>query len=276
MNSVVFAFLLTLFAGLATGIGSLLALLTRRTNTKFLSVSLGFSAGVMIYVSMIEIFVKARESLVAVLGERGGSWLTVAGFFAGMLVIALIDRFIPEGDNPHEIKRVECYIDENGNQVCPLPSRDPKSRLLRTGVFTALAIAIHNFPEGLATFISGMQAPTLAVPIAVAIAIHNIPEGIAVSIPVYFSTGSKKKAFVYSFLSGLSEPLGAVVGFTLLRAFVNDLTFGIVFSMVAGIMVFISLDELLPSAREYGEAHLSIYGLISGMMVMAVSLLLFM
>lgn len=276
MNSVVFAFLLTLFAGLATGIGSLLALLTKRTNTKFLSVSLGFSAGVMIYVSMIEIFVKARESLVAVLGERGGSWLTVVGFFAGMMVIALIDRFIPEGDNPHEIKRVECYIDENGNEVCPIPSRDSKSKLLRTGVFTALAIAIHNFPEGLATFISGMQEPTLAIPIAVAIAIHNIPEGIAVSIPVFFSTGSKKKAFVYSFLSGLSEPLGAVVGFTLLRPFVNDLTFGVVFSMVAGIMVFISLDELLPSAREYGEAHLSIYGLISGMMVMAVSLLLFM
>lgn len=276
MNSVVFAFLLTLFAGLATGIGSLLALLTKRTNTKFLSVSLGFSAGVMIYVSMIEIFVKAKESLVAVLGERGGSWLTVAGFFAGMMVIALIDRFIPEGDNPHEIKRVECYIDENGNEVCPLPSRDSKSKLLRTGLFTALAIAIHNFPEGLATFISGMQEPTLAIPIAVAIAIHNIPEGIAVSIPVFFSTGSKKKAFVYSFLSGLSEPLGAVVGFTLLRAFVNDLTFGVVFSMVAGIMVFISLDELLPSAREYGEAHLSIYGLISGMMVMAMSLLLFM
>lgn len=274
MNSVVFAFLLTLFAGLATGIGSLLALLTKRTNTKFLSASLGFSAGVMIYVSMIEIFVKARESLVAVLGERGGSWLTVVGFFAGMMVIALIDRFIPEGDNPHEIKRVECYIDENGNEVCPIPSRE--SKLLRTGVFTALAIAIHNFPEGLATFISGMQEPTLAIPIAVAIAIHNIPEGIAVSIPVFFSTGSKKKAFVYSFLSGLSEPLGAVVGFTLLRPFVNDLTFGVVFSMVAGIMVFISLDELLPSAREYGEAHLSIYGLISGMMVMAVSLLLFM
>lgn len=274
MNSVIFAFLLTLFAGLATGIGSLLALLTKRTNTKFLSVSLGFSAGVMIYVSMIEIFVKARESLVAVLGEKGGSWLTVVGFFAGMMVTALIDRFIPEGDNPHEIKRVECYIDENGNEVCPLPSRE--SKLLRTGLFTALAIAIHNFPEGLATFISGMQEPTLAIPIAVAIAIHNIPEGIAVSIPVFFSTGSKKKAFVYSFLSGLSEPLGAVVGFTLLRTFVNDLTFGVVFSMVAGIMVFISLDELLPSAREYGEAHLSIYGLISGMMVMAVSLLLFM
>lgn len=276
MNSVVFAFLLTLFAGLATGVGSLLALLTKRTNTKFLAVSLGFSAGVMIYVSMIEIFVKAKDSLVLVLGEKGGSWLTVGGFFAGMFLIAIIDRFIPERENPHEIKKVECFIDENGNEVCPLPPKNPKDRLLRTGLFTALAIGIHNFPEGLATFISGMQDPTLAIPIAIAIAIHNIPEGVAVSVPVFFSTGSKKKAFVYSFLSGLSEPIGALVGFTILRSFINDMTFGIIFAMVAGIMVFISLDELLPSAREYGEAHLSIYGLISGMMVMALSLLLFM
>lgn len=276
MSSVLFAFLLTLFAGLATGVGSLLALLTKRTNTKFLAVSLGFSAGVMIYVSMIEIFVKAKESLITVLGEKGGNWVTVAGFFGGMLVIALIDKFIPEKENPHEIKKVECYIDENGNEVCPVPSHDPRAKLLRTGLFTALAIAIHNFPEGLATFISGMQQPSLAIPIAMAIAIHNIPEGVAVSVPVFFSTGSKKKAFVYSFLSGLSEPLGALVGFTILRNFINDLTFGVVFAMVAGIMVFISLDELLPSAREYGEAHLSIYGLISGMVVMALSLLLFM
>ncbi|MBP3416337.1 MAG: zinc transporter ZupT [Spirochaetaceae bacterium] len=276
MNSVVFAFLLTLFAGLATGVGSLLALLTKRTNTKFLAVSLGFSAGVMIYVSMIEIFVKAKDSLVLVLGEKGGSWLTAGGFFAGMFLIAIIDRFIPERENPHEIKKVECFIDENGNEVCPLPPKNPKDRLLRTGLFTALAIGIHNFPEGLATFISGMQDPTLAIPIAIAIAIHNIPEGVAVSVPVFFSTGSKKKAFVYSFLSGLSEPIGALVGFTILRSFINDMTFGIIFAMVAGIMVFISLDELLPSAREYGEAHLSIYGLISGMMVMALSLLLFM
>ena len=200
MNSVVFAFLLTLFAGLATGVGSLLALLTKRTNTKFLAVSLGFSAGVMIYVSMIEIFVKAKDSLVLVLGEKGGSWLTAGGFFAGMFLIAIIDRFIPERENPHEIKKVECFIDENGNEVCPLPPKSPKDRLLRTGLFTALAIGIHNFPEGLATFISGMQDPTLAIPIAIAIAIHNIPEGVAVSVPVFFSTGSKKKAFVYSFV----------------------------------------------------------------------------
>lgn len=275
MNSVLFAFLLTLFAGLSTGIGSLIALFTSKTNTKFLAVSLGFSAGVMIYVSMIEIFVEAQNSLTLALGTKGGSWLTAGAFFAGMFVIALIDKLIPSGENPHEVKKVECFVDENGNEVCVVPKKDSKKKLLRTGLFTALAVGIHNFPEGLATFISGMQDTSIAIPIAVAIAIHNIPEGVAVSVPVYFSTGSRKKAFLFSFLSGLSEPIGAIIGYTILLPFMNELIFGIVFAMVAGIMVFISLDELLPSAREYGEHHLSIYGLIVGMMIMAISLLLF-
>ena len=275
MNSVLFAFLLTLFAGLSTGIGSLIALFTSKTNTKFLAVSLGFSAGVMIYVSMIEIFVEAQNSLTLALGAKGGPWLTAGAFFAGMFVIALIDKLIPSGENPHEVKKVECFVDENGNEVCVVPKKDSRKKLLRTGLFTALAVGIHNFPEGLATFISGMQDTSIAIPIAVAIAIHNIPEGVAVSVPVYFSTGSRKKAFLFSFLSGLSEPIGAIIGYTILLPFMNELIFGIVFAMVAGIMVFISLDELLPSAREYGEHHLSIYGLIAGMMIMAVSLLLF-
>ena len=275
MNSVLFAFLLTLFAGLSTGIGSLIALFTSKTNTKFLAVSLGFSAGVMIYVSMIEIFVEAQDSLTLALGTKGGPWLTAGAFFAGMFVIALIDKLIPSGENPHEVKKVECFVDENGNEVCVVPKKDSRKKLLRTGLFTALAVGIHNFPEGLATFISGMQDTSIAIPIAVAIAIHNIPEGVAVSVPVYFSTGSRKKAFLFSFLSGLSEPIGAIIGYTILLPFMNELIFGIVFAMVAGIMVFISLDELLPSAREYGEHHLSIYGLIAGMMIMAISLLLF-
>ncbi len=148
-------------------------------------------------------------------------------------------------------------------------------KLHRMGMFTAIAIAIHNFPEGLATFAAAVSDPSLGIAIAVAIAIHNIPEGIAVSIPIYYATGNKKKAFIYSFLSGLSEPVGAVIGFFLFYSFFNNVTFGILFAVVAGIMVYISIDELLPAAREYGEGHLSIYGLIAGMGVMAVSLLLF-
>jgi len=266
MNNILVAFGLTLLAGLSTGIGSFLAFFTKKTNTRFLSISLGFSAGVMIYVSMVEIYFKAKDSLTAQLGVKAGSWLTAASFFAGMLIIALIDKFIPSGENPHQMYKIE-NIEDHGDQS--------DSRLLRMGLFTALAVGIHNFPEGLATFVSALQEPKIAIPIAVAIAIHNIPEGVAVSVPVYYATGDRKKAFFYSFLSGLSEPLGAIIGYLLLMPFMNDLAFGIIFAAVAGIMVFISLDELLPSAEEYGEHHLSIYGLVSGMAIMAISLLLF-
>ncbi|MDO4548777.1 MAG: zinc transporter ZupT [Clostridia bacterium] len=265
MSNVAIAFLLTLIAGLSTGIGSLIAFVARRTNRRFLSISLGFSAGVMIYVSMIEIFAQAQASLVAQLGTRPGSWATVAAFFGGMLLIAVIDKLIPSEENPHEVKSVE---EEDEGAV-------HKGKLMRMGLFTALAIAMHNFPEGLATFVSAMQAPEVAIPVVVAIAIHNIPEGIAVSVPVYQATGSRSKAFRYSFLSGLAEPVGALIGWLILMPIMNDVVFGVIFAGVAGIMVFISFDELLPAAREYGEHHLSIYGLISGMAVMAVSLLLF-
>lgn len=265
MKEILFAFSLTLFAGLSTGIGSALGFFTKKTNTKFLSISLGFSAGVMIYVSFVEIFMKAKDSLTFELGDKLGTWITVLAFFGGIFLIALIDKLIPSGENPHDIRKVE-DLDED--------STIKNQKLLRMGLFTALAVGIHNFPEGLATFISALQDPSIAIPITIAIAIHNIPEGIAVSVPIYYATGSKKKAFLYSFLSGLSEPIGAIVGYLILLPFMNDLVFGILFASVAGIMVFISLDELLPSAREYGEHHLSIYGLIAGMMVMALSLLL--
>jgi|SRR5690554_1135239 len=264
MNPVLFAFLLTLFAGLATGIGSFIAFFAKTTNTKFLSIALGFSAGVMIYVSMVEIFFKAQEALISEHGVRWGSWLTVIAFFGGMLLIALIDKFIPKAENPHELKTVE--------DINSMPS---KENLMRMGVFTAIAIAIHNFPEGLATFITAIQEPTIAIPVAIAIAIHNIPEGIAVSIPIYYATGSKRKAFLYSFASGLTEPIGALVGYLILMPFLTDTLFGILFAGVAGIMVFISLDELLPASEKFGHHHHSIYGLMSGMVVMAISLLLF-
>ena len=263
-NTYLFAFLLTLFAGLSTGIGSALAFFAKRTNTRFLSVSLGFSAGVMIYVSFVEIFLKAKDSLIETLGEDQGWLVTVLAFFGGIALIGIIDRLIPAAENPHEVKTIE---DANS------PAQK-KQKLMRMGLFTALAIGIHNFPEGLATFVAALKDPQIGVAIAIAVAIHNIPEGIAISVPIYFATGSKRKAFLLSFLSGLAEPIGAVVGYLLLAPFMSETTFGILFAGVAGIMVFISLDELLPGAEKYGEHHLSIYGLIAGMAVMAISLLL--
>jgi len=265
-ENILFALGLTVFAGLSTGIGSTMAFMSKNFNPKFLAGSLGFSAGVMIYVSLVEIFVKAKDSLTVLYGIKHGYWMTVVAFFGGIALIALIDWLVPSYENPHELRYIEKPNSDN---------LEDNQKLMRMGLFSALAIGIHNFPEGLATFIGALQDPALGVSIAVAIAIHNIPEGIAVSVPIYYATKNRKKAFLYSFSSGLAEPVGALIGYFLLINFFSDAIFGIVFAAVAGIMVYISLDELLPTAEEYGEHHIAIGGLIAGMLIMAMSLLLF-
>ena len=265
LSNIWLAFGLTLFAGLATGIGSIIGFASKEFNSKFLSGALGFSAGVMIYVSFVEILIKAKDLLALVYGLRKGSWIAAAAFFAGIAAVAAIDRLVPSFQNPHEIHSTAKYeaMDER-----------EKQKLMRMGLLSALAIAVHNFPEGLATFMGALSDPALGISIAVAVAIHNIPEGLAVSIPIHYATGDRKKAFTLSFLSGLSEPIGALVGYFILRPVFNETTMGIIFAAVAGLMVYIPLDELLPTAEEYGEHHVAISGVIAGMAVMAISLLL--
>lgn len=261
-QNVALAFILTLLSGLSTGLGGFTTLLAKRDNSRFLCISMGFSAGVMIYVSMIELFSEASLLLSGSLGEKRGAFYTVAAFFLGMLIIALIDKLIPCESNPHEM-------------TCAIKPGKAGQSLRRTGLMTAVAIAIHNFPEGVASFVSATQSLKVALPIVVAIALHNIPEGISVSTPVFYATGSRRKAIGYTFLSGLSEPLGAVLAYLILSPFMTDTLFGVLYAVVAGIMVFISFDELLPSAEVYGEHHLTIYGLVGGMAVMALSLWMF-
>ena len=256
-----FAFLLTLGAGLSTGIGSVLGLLAKGFNPRLLSLSLSFSAGVMLFVSFVEIFPKARGSMALALGTQMGYAMALLAFFAGIGVVALIDLLLPQHD-------LEPLVPDG--QGRPMGQRE----LMRTGLFTALAIAIHNFPEGLATFVGAIANPRLGVGIALAIAIHNIPEGLAISAPVYYATGDRRQAFLLSFASGLAEPMGALVGYGLLRQFFNDVVFGVVFASVAGIMVYICFDELLPAARRHGAHQLMIVGVISGMAVMGLSLVL--
>jgi len=265
------AFSLTLFAGLSTSIGAVLAFFSKDKNYTILSLGMGFSAGVMIYVSFMEILKKAQDSFTQVLSNATyAELLTLIFFFLGIALSAIIDRLIPEDVNPHEPK---------SNQELKELKTDHKmlntNALKRTGLFTALAIGIHNFPEGFATFISALDSLTLGITIALAIAIHNIPEGMAVSLPIYHATGERKKAFWYATLSGLAEPVGAVLGYFLLLPLMGDATLGITFAVVAGIMIYISFDELLPAARVYGNAHTTIAGLVFGMFIMASSLLIF-
>lgn len=260
-NNFIFAMFLSLLAGLATGVGSVLALFAKQTNTKFLAGSLGFSAGVMLYVAMVEIYQKARVYMSIASGDFKGAAYTAIFFFGGIILIGVIDFLVPSTD---------------GDIGSLTPQKNNKANLGRMGFMTALAIGIHNFPEGLATFTSALKDPHLGVAIAVAIAIHNIPEGIATSAPIFFATGNRKKAFNISFLSGMTEPVGALIGYAVLRPFFNDFVFGALFAAIAGIMVFISIEELLPMAREIEKSRITIIGAVVGMIVMAVSLLLFM
>jgi ZIP family zinc transporter len=295
MREVWIALGLTLLAGMATAIGSAIAFTAKRTNYRFLSVASGFSAGAMLYVSFVEIFLKGVDSLVERFGEAGAQWVNAGSFFGGMLLIGLIDNLIPAAENPHETHSEEETLPLH-DPSAPMPDlkalstrmtspdvHDQRARhkLLRMGMFTALAIAIHNFPEGLATFLAALQDPSVGVAIAIAIALHNIPEGVSVSVPIFYATGSRGRAFLYSTLSGLAEPIGAIIGYAAVRFFlvsdtgvITPQVTGVLFGGVAGIMVYISLDELLPTSRAYGKGHDSLFGLVAGMLVMALSLLL--
>jgi ZIP family zinc transporter len=270
-HSVLLAAGLTLFAGLATTLGGAVAFYTKRANTNFLAIALGFSAGVMIYVSMLEIMSKAKNLLIEAMGDKAGNWAGVLAFFGGILLISVIDKFIPSvEENPGAPLSIPHPGETSAAGVSPY-----NRKLLRMGLFTALAIGIHNFPEGLITFFSTLQNPVMGLSIAAAIAIHNIPEGIAVAGPIYYATGSRRQAFLWAFFSGIAEPVGALAGYLVLAPFLSSALYGIIFAVVAGIMVYISFDQLLPAAREYGGHHLSMLGMISGMVLMALSLLLF-
>ena len=266
-SQILSAFALTLFAGLATGLGALLTFLSRSTNTKFLSIGLGFSAGVMIYISFVEILTKSQDAFSSQYGSLMGESLGIIAFFSGIIVTFIIDQLIPDNVNPHHALEF--------NTQHPSCDADQYAGLSRAGAFTAIAIAIHNFPEGFATFVLALEDIHSGIAVAFAIAIHNIPEGLAIALPIYYATKKRKKAFTLAFASGLTEPIGAVLGYMLLAPLMGELTLGITFGVVAGIMVYISFDELLPTARRYGNDHTVIVGLVIGMFVMALSLILF-
>ncbi len=253
------ALLMTLFAGLATVVGGFFTFFIKRDNLKGLSIGLGFSAGVMIFLSFTEILQGAKGMLLKFF-PHNADWLVLAGFITGIIVAILIDYFIPD------------HIEED--LFCKEDGCVHHHRIKRAGILTAVAICVHNFPEGMATFFVSTQNLTLGFSVAVAIAIHNIPEGIAVALPIYHATGKKRTAIWYTFLSGISEPIGALIGLWALNFFVPQVAIGFLFAAVGGIMVYISFDTILPLSREYGDGHYSVFGIISGVLFIWTSLLL--
>ena len=259
---VLIAFGITVAAGLATVVGSALVFFRKTPGPRILSFGLAFAGGAMVYVSLTEIFTKSSDAFAQSYGEKMGFAYATFAFLLGLLLTAAIDRLVP---NPHE------SLDMNDPDFLQ-KNRDAIGRI---GLMAALAITAHNFPEGLATFFATLESPTIGLPLALAIAIHNIPEGISIAVPVYFATGSKKMTVLLCLASGLAEPLGALFGYVVLQPFLSPPVFGTVFGIIAGVMVFLSLDELLPAAKRYADGHETVYGLSSGMIIMSLSLVLF-
>ena len=277
MNGILTALLLTLVAGAATGIGGALVLFKKKISSNFLAGALGISAGVMIFISLAELFPEAQAEMTAIGSEKYGKLFTLLAFFAGMGIIMLIDFLVPEYENPHEASGLS--LGSHTPAVGILEHTSNAKALQRLGLMSALAIAVHNFPEGIATFVGALNDPQMGVGITFAIAIHNIPEGIAVAIPIYYATKSKGKALLLATLSGFSEVIGALLCWALTSVFGVEVAgggpvFPLILAAVAGIMIYISLDELLPTAEKYGKHHIAIAGVIAGMAIMGISLLI--
>lgn len=264
ISNVLMSFGLTLAVGLSMGLGSLISFFAKETNKRFLAFALSFSAGIMIYVGFMGILPEGIHLIEENIGHERGHVIALVAFFSGMIITAIIEKLVHllGGAHSHEHSGHH-HIHKEGDHLNKL------------GIVSAIAIAVHNLPEGLAIFTAGLNDIVLAIPIAAAVVMHNIPLGMAISIPISYSTGSRKKAFIYTILVGLCQPLGAIIGYLLLYKFFSDVLFGVLFAMIAGIMIFVAVDELLPTSQRYEDHHISVYGFIIGMIVMAISLSLF-
>ncbi len=262
------AFAISLLAGLATSVGGIIALGPGANRRSRFAVTLAFSAGAMLIVSLVELLPLGIASLHEQFEPRWATAVGYGAFFAGIGIVLAIDRFLPHSLNPNETEGREQEVVEG---------EMPQTRaLLRSGLLVAFVLALHNLPEGMATFFAAYSDLTLGIPLAIAIAIHNIPEGIAVAAPVYAATGSRSKAFWWATLSGLTEPLGALIAVLLVSWVIPAAFFGVFYALVAGMMVFLALDELLPGAWRYQtDKHQTVYGMLAGMAVVALSFVLF-
>ena len=256
------AFLITFVAGAATAIGAAMTFAIKRNDFKLFALGMSFSAGVMIYLSFMDIMPIAMRMMrdgnaaVAGIGEKPAQLFASAMFFAGVLVAACIDYFIPEHVE-HEM------IDKNSS------ASKRRRNAGRVGIITAIALGVHNFPEGLSVFVTSMENVALGLSVGIAIMLHNIPEGVSVALPIYNATGNKKKAFWTATLSGLAEPAGAIAAYFILVPYLTPVGVGAAMAVTAGIMIFIPLDELLPMAKEYGHEHYGIVGAFLGMFMMS-------
>lgn len=247
---ITYSFLITSFAGLSTMLGTLIIFLKNKNQDKIIAASLSFAAGVMICVSLLDLIPEAIELLTSTFKNFISILIFMIFFCIGVLSSMTIDKYMPE-------------------------NKEHNSKLFRVGLISMLAIVLHNIPEGIATFMASSMDKSLGISLALAIAMHNVPEGISIAVPIYYSTKDKRKSFLYTFISALSEPFGALLAFLFLKNFINDIFMGILFSLIAGIMIHISFYELIPTSKKYNELNITTLFFIIGLVFMGVNVFLF-
>ncbi|WP_343711497.1 zinc transporter ZupT [Kosakonia radicincitans] len=243
--------ILTILAGAATFIGAILGVLGQKPSNRVLAFSLGFAAGIMLLISLMEMLPAALAT------ENMSPMLGYGMFVVGLLGYFALDRMLPHA-HPQDLMQ--------GTQ------RTFPRGLRRTAILLTMGISLHNFPEGIATYVTASNDLELGLGIAFAVALHNIPEGLAVAGPVYAATGSKRSAVFWAGISGLAEILGGVLAWLILGSLLSPVVMAAIMATVAGIMVALSVDELMPLAKEIDPNNNPSYGVLCGMSVMGLSL----
>ncbi|KEO73742.1 zinc transporter ZupT [Anditalea andensis] len=266
-STLYFAFFLTLLAGLSTGVGGLIAFTPYAKKDNFLAFGLGLAAGAMLFISFFEMLYGALDFLTEQRGFSAAFTMTSLYFLGGLMVIAIITEAVEyilknKGIKTSDLSGITSNEKNNGSS----------KKLYRSGIVTAIALGVHNLPEGLITFLATIQDVQLGIGIAIAIAIHNIPEGMAVSLPIYRATGNKKKAIGITFLTGLSEPIGAILAYFLFFQNVGEEAMEVVSIFLATIMIYVSLFEILPTAFQLDHPHHTKWGILVGMVIMGLTL----
>lgn len=248
MNSTLLSFLLTIIAGLSTLIGSIVIFLNKKNKDKIIISSLSFASAVMLFISITDLIPESYNMFKNLFRLFPLIILILININIGIILSFYIKKYIPENNNDN---------------------------LYKVGLISMFAIIIHNMPEGMATFMASNTNISLGISLTIAIALHNIPEGISIAVPIYYSTNSKLKAILYTFLSGLSEVFGAIITYLFLKPFINDYIMGILFSVIAGIMMHISIFELLPTSLNYKNKKLTKIFFILGIIFVLFSTIIF-
>ena len=234
------ALLVSTIAGLSTMLGALVIFFKWKDQNinKFITASLAFSLAIMIGISITDLIPESTFILLKNYGVGKGIVISFITFIIGILLVKYLHKLMNKTEQ--------------------------KNDLYKLGILNMLALILHNFPEGIATFMSSYKDIELGLKLALAIAFHNIPEGISIAVPIYYATKSKKNAIFKTFLSGIAEPIGAIIAYIFLSKYITDNFISMILLLVGGIMITLAIEVIFPKAKKYNLDKYLYLGLIIG------------